>query len=103
MLGNAVHAGLCYQLILQQAQGIKGAAIATSLANVFIFIAMLIYSYNNGKIKEAIFLPNRRSFMGLWEYLVLALPAAFMLCFDFWAFDLMTVFAGLVDKESQAA
>ena len=41
--------------------------------------------------------------MGLKTYMSLALPAAFMLCFDFWAFDLITVISGLIDKESQAA
>ena len=103
VLGNVVHAGLCYLFIVVAAQGVKGAAIATSLANAFILLSLLIYSWRIEQIKEAVFLPNWRSFTGLWDYLALGLPAAFMLCFDFWAFDLMTLFAGLIDKKTQAA
>lgn len=103
VVGNIIHGLLCYLFIVELQLGIRGAGIATSIANALIFLGMLTYSITNQDIKTAIFFPNKRSFMGLKTYMSLALPAAFMLCFDFWAFDLITVISGLIDKESQAA
>ena len=100
IVGNVVHAILCYVFIVNQKMGIQGAGMATSIANFAIFVGMVVYTAMIKQIQEAVFLPDKRSFEGLSAYLELAVPAAFMLCFDFWAFDLMTVMAGLIDKES---
>lgn len=46
---------------------------------------------------------NGSSFQGLGVFINLALPSALMMLFEWGAFEMLTIFAGLVGVASQAA
>jgi hypothetical protein len=54
--------------------GILGTGIASGMTNCFALIIVLIFTYCTDDIKEAVFLPDRRSYIGLNEYLKIGIP-----------------------------
>ena len=48
-------------------------------------------------------LPNRLSFKNIWSYLAIGIPGACMLCFEWWCFELLAIFSGLMSVEALAA
>lgn len=66
-------------------------------------MSILIYSSCIPEISEAVFLPDRRTFRGIGQYLALGIPSAMMLCLEWWAYEIMTLMAGYIGVEVQAA
>jgi hypothetical protein len=64
---------------------------------------MLILATLDKDLKEAMFLPNRDSFKGMWNFLKIGIPSAALLCFDIWCFDIMTLFAAYLTTDETAA
>jgi Na+-driven multidrug efflux pump len=48
-------------------------------------------------------LPDRRSFQNICAYLAIGIPGACMLCFEWWCFELLAIFSGLMSVEALAA
>ena len=48
-------------------------------------------------------LPDRRAFQNICEYLKIGIPGACMLCFEWWCFELLAIFSGLMSVEALAA
>ena len=51
-----------------------GTGIASGLTNCFALVIVLIFTYCTEDIKEAVFLPDKRSYVGLNEYLKIGIP-----------------------------
>ena len=45
---------------------------------------------------------DRNSLCGWPEYLRLAIPATILLCSEWWAFEILTLIAGLIGVKAQA-
>ena len=48
-------------------------------------------------------MPNKRTISGIDQYLALGIPSAMMLCLEWWAYEIMTLMAGYIGVEVQAA
>ena len=55
------------------------------------------------ELKESWFLPNRESFSGLKEYMSIAVPAMFMIVFEFASFEIMNFMAGYITVDNMGA
>ena len=56
------------------------------------------------KIKEALFWPNIKDCFTQWGvYLTLAIPATFMICFEWWSFEILFIISGLLGVDALAA
>ena len=56
------------------------------LSNSLTLVALLVYSSFIKEIRDCVFMPDKRSFYGLWEYVKIAIPAILMACADWWVF-----------------
>ena len=49
------------------------------------------------ELEEALFFPNFKDCFSKWgEYFELAVPAALMICFEWWALEILILFSGLL-------
>ena len=48
-------------------------------------------------------IPDSRAFENMCEYLKIGIPGACMLCFEWWVFELLAIFSGLMSVEALAA
>ena len=65
------------------------------MSNTITCVLMILYSNYIPEIREAIFMPDSRSFYGIWMYIKIAIPATLMTCTDWWVFELMIFTSGL--------
>lgn len=82
---------------------VKGLGLATALTNLLIFLFVTVYAHCLPEIKEALFWPNAQTFSGWGEYLRFGVPAAVMICAEWWAFDILVILSGWIGVEQQAA
>ena len=58
--------------------GVAGTGISGALTNLIVFTINLIYTSCIYDIREAIIWPDRRCFVGLYEYLKIGFPSIIM-------------------------
>jgi MATE family multidrug resistance protein len=97
------HITLCHILVTFYGFEIIGLAIATSLTYFISFVSITIYTSLMTEIKEAWFLPNKQTFNGLWEFMVVGIPSVTLQCFEWWAFEVILLFSGFISVEAAAA
>ncbi|KAL2620988.1 hypothetical protein R1flu_001193 [Riccia fluitans] len=92
-----VHIPLCYFLVFKFV-GFLGGAWSISIAYWLILLQLLAYvAHSNGARKERTwngFVRPKIRTVGL--YLRIAVPSAFMIILQFWAFELLTLLSGLL-------
>ena len=60
--------------------------------------------YNHKQIKRSFqIIPNEKIFERVIAYLEVGLPGALMLCFEWWLFEILAIFAGLMGVNELAA
>ena len=80
-----------------------GVGYASTISNLTVYLSLLIYSAFIPEISEAVFLPDKKAFYGLSQYMSLGIPSAMMLCLEWWAYEMMTLMAGYLGVNEQAA
>lgn len=85
--------------------GITGTGIAGLITNFSILLFNMIYTSWLPEIKDAVFMPDKRSYnmKGIYEYLVIGIPSTIMVCLDAYANCLATFFAGYLSMATQSA
>lgn len=75
--------------------------------NITYILNMVIIEFICGKkesLKETYMgIPDRRAFVNICQYLAIGIPGACMLCFEWWCFELLAIFSGLMSVEALAA
>ena len=76
--------------------GITGTGIAGLITNFSILLFNMIYTSWLPDIREAVFMPDKRSYdmKGIYEYLIIGIPSTIMVCLDSYANCLATFVAG---------
>uniref|UniRef100_A0A7S3N2X1 Uncharacterized protein n=1 Tax=Euplotes harpa TaxID=151035 RepID=A0A7S3N2X1_9SPIT len=94
-----------YLLVHTAGLGIYGVSIATCITYWTDLIAVcLIISYKGDVVpKESWHFFNADSFTGLFEYLEYGIPSALILSLEWWSFEILSLFAGLLSVEELAA
>ena len=94
---TALHFFWLYLFVVRWEYEVRGLGIATTLTYMSMLTAIEMYSNNClPRIKESIFCPGWESCKNWCEYFKLGIPAAVMLCAEFWAFELMVFLAGVL-------
>jgi MATE family multidrug resistance protein len=78
-----------------------GAAIAlniTYILNMIIADSVIRYKKNTD-FKDMIFWFDKTILFDLSTYLKIGVPGMLMLCFEWWAFELLAIFTGLLGVE----
>ncbi len=92
-----------YLFIIYFDMGVKGAALAATCTYIFNLVLITTASCFLKDIKEAIFFPGKEAFTSLKEYVQLAGPSAALQCFEWWAFEAMTLMAAFLTVQETAA
>lgn len=96
-----LHIILSYYFVFELKMEINGLGLAISLTNLLKFLLTLGYIKCNEQTSRVLTRPSFKSLTYGWrEYLKLSLPVILILCSEWWAYELMTVFAGLINKEA---
>ena len=83
-----------------------GAAMATNITYILNMVIVDIICKCSKKVQSRGThqgLPDRRAFHNICEYLKIGIPGACMLCFEWWCFELLAIFSGLMSVEALAA
>ena len=99
IVGILMHIGWCEYFVTMHRMGIVGIGYASTISNLTVYLSLLIYSSWIPEISSAIFFPNKKTLMGLGQYLALGIPSAMMLCLEWWAYEIMTLMAGYISVE----
>ncbi|GAQ91928.1 MATE efflux family protein [Klebsormidium nitens] len=75
-----------------------GAALATSVSYFVMLVLLAGHVYGSKQYRA--FRPTftmKKTFRHLWPLVKLGLPSSIMLCFEYWAFDVLYILCGLLD------
>ena len=94
---NVVNVGVGYVLTYHSSYGWLGASIARSVCNCSFVIMLLPYILSSGLVKTFWNgLHLREALEGIPQFLALGLPGAAQLCFEWWAFEVISLICGLL-------
>ena len=93
-----LHFFWCYLFVFYLEYGLVGSAMATVITYTSDLVAVtLILTYKSNIIPpESWHFFNSDSFRGLLEFLEYGIPAAFMLCLEWWSFEFFAIYAGML-------
>jgi MATE family multidrug resistance protein len=81
-----------------------GAAMATNVTYTLNLVLLEIIVYKKTAFdKTRAGFPDKRAWRNIWEYLKIGIPGACMVCFEWWCFELLAIFSGLISVEALAA
>lgn len=104
IIASLLHICLCYTFVIQNGMGVKGLGIASTISNLTKFLVLFGGCYCNSELGSAMSsIISPKTFKGWREYLALSLPSTLILGSEWWAYELMTMLAGLIGVKEVAA
>lgn len=98
-----LHLIICWLFVSKFGWRDTGAAIATDITYILNMVLIDIYCWRSQKYKKSWTLPDKRVFENICNYIKVGIPGACMLCFEWWCFELLAIFSGLMSVEALAA
>ncbi len=78
--------------------------MATNITYILNMVLIDLYCYYSKPIRRTHGgWPDSSSFKHIGTYLAIGIPGACMLCFEWWCFELLAIFSGLMSVEALAA
>jgi len=96
VIGNVINVGLGYYLIYFTSFGWLGAPVARIVCNFSFCILMLLYLYASG-LHQTYWGDGwhpKAAWRGMSQFVALGIPGALQLCFEWWAFECLTLISG---------
>ena len=99
-----LHFFWCWLFVTKMDGREVGAAMATNITYILNFIIIECVCCFKPSLKGTYQgIPDRRALRNMCEYLKIGIPGACMLCFEWWCFELLAIFSGLMSVEALAA
>ena len=98
-----LHFFWCWLFIVHLGWKETGAALASNITYIGNMVILDIWCFSNANIRKSYAPLDMRMFHGLGSYLKIGIPGACMLCFEWWVFELLAIFSGLMSVEALAA
>eukprot|EP01100_Stratorugosa_tubuloviscum_P012327 TRINITY_DN580_c1_g3_i3.p1 TRINITY_DN580_c1_g3~~TRINITY_DN580_c1_g3_i3.p1 ORF type:complete len:562 (-),score=201.80 TRINITY_DN580_c1_g3_i3:1271-2956(-) len=102
-LATVINFSLLYIFVNVFHQGLEAAGGCLAYTWYFLFVAIIFYFLTFDRNGILLFKWSFDAFKGWPEYLKLGLPGAAMICFEWWAFEILTFLAGKLGIEELAA
>ena len=74
--------------------GIYGTGLADFTTFSFRLILLVIFTKREKDLDQTSVWPDKRTFQGLLDYIKIGIPSTFMVCLDWWAWELNLFFSG---------
>jgi len=100
---TVLHFIWCYLFITVWKLEVVGAALALDVTYILNWILLDMYIHFSGVCGKTWVTPDRRIFQNLGEYVKIGIAGALMLCFEWWAFELLAIFSGYLGIYDLAA
>ncbi|WVZ61489.1 hypothetical protein U9M48_011351 [Paspalum notatum var. saurae] len=100
LLPLAAHVGVTHALVNRLGLGFAGAAMSTSISLWLSLLMLAAYVRFSEACRETWGGFTTEAFRHVLPGMKLAIPSAVMVCFEYWAFEILVLFAGLM-PESQ--
>ena len=91
-----LHISLCFLFLFHFNMGIIGIALSNTIQNFVLMIITVIFSYCSPKVSKVLIPYDMEAFCGWGEYLAISIPAAAMICAEQFAFEFITLLAGML-------
>ena len=91
-----IHFFLSWLLVGRLGMREVGCAIATNVTYVLNFTLLEWWVARSETMKMTYSYPDKRSFQNLGFYLKIGVPGALLTCYEWWAFEILTIFAGMI-------
>ena len=96
ILSTLLHVGLSILFVIHLDMGIIGLAVAVTCRDFFLCVLTMLYCCCTQSISEAMVPFDVEALRGWGEYLSISIPAAVMICTEKYAFESMTITAGIL-------
>ena len=101
---SILHLIFCYYFIFVLNMEVNGLGIAISCTNFIKVLLTALYVTCSPDTRRMLQWPQLKSSFSGWQvYLKLSMPVILILGSEWWAYELITVLAGLISTEAQAA
>ncbi|XLR17968.1 hypothetical protein S83_045880, partial [Arachis hypogaea] len=91
---TALHAALCWALVLKYDLGSRGAAISNCISYWVNVLILALYIKFSPKCSQTRTEFSVEAFHDIPSFLKLAIPSAVMVCLELWSFELMVLLSG---------
>jgi multidrug resistance protein, MATE family len=98
-----LHFFWCWIFITKLDMREVGAALATNITYILNMVIQDFWIYKDTALRRSFRMPNNTIFQEIGSYLKIGIPGAMMLCFEWWCFELLAIFSGLMSVEALAA
>ena len=96
IIATLLHIFLCLVFVIWLDMGIIGLGLAMSTKDGVLILMTIIYSNCSSDVRHILAPFDGEMLKGWGEYLSLSIPATAMLCAEWWAFELLTILAGIL-------
>jgi MATE family multidrug resistance protein len=94
-----LHPLWCYIFMVVFDFGVEGAALSLVISQLINVIFGSYYIYIIKPLPESIFMFYKQSFRGWWNYLKISIPSAFLMCAEWWAWEILAVIAATLSQD----
>ncbi|URD92357.1 Multidrug and toxin extrusion protein 1 [Musa troglodytarum] len=102
LVSVVLHVPLNYLLVVHLKMGIAGVALAMVWTNLNLFICLLLFVLCSGVCKDSWVRPSMDCLKGLSTLLKLAAPSCVSVCLEWWWYEFMVLFSGLLANPKAA-
>jgi MATE family multidrug resistance protein len=102
LVASLLHPIWCVLLIPVFENKLIGIAHAKNISNALTLILMVTYIKCSNKFHKSWFLPTRETFNEIKKFFTFAFYGVIMTCLEWWAFEILCLFAGKLDNISLA-
>ncbi|TVU32461.1 hypothetical protein EJB05_24192, partial [Eragrostis curvula] len=90
------HPAVCWLMVRRLGLGVNGAALANTVSYLTNLSIMALYVRLSPSCKRSWTGFSAEAFRGIPDFLKLAVPSAFMVCMEWWSFELLVLLSGLL-------
>ncbi|CAO2187219.1 unnamed protein product [Urochloa humidicola] len=90
------HGALCWALVYRAGLGSKGAALANAISCAINLVILALYVRMSSVCRRTWNGFSMEAFKELRSFTALAVPSGFMICLEFWAFQIVVLLSGLL-------
>ena len=94
ILTTILHILLCLLFVFYFEMGLIGLAVAVSIKDFVLMVLTSLYCYTEPNVYKVMVPFDKEAFRGWGEYLAISIPAAVMICSEYYAFEYITLAAG---------
>ena len=96
ILSTFLHVALSLFFVIYLDYGLVGLAIANSIKDAVLCFITAIYGYCSERVRKVLVPYDMEALRGWKEYLSISIPATVMIISEWWAFELITLLAGML-------